>query len=135
MKNDPFAVWAPRAAQVELVLVDPADGTRRRLTMTADGRGFWSGWGPLPGPWLEPGFRRKGYGSMTERERICIKLIDRFNLMLRSVAGKPPFTHVRHLDLRGTLPHGARYKDWWADELHPSERGFKEVTRKFAMAV
>jgi len=26
-----------------------------------DGRGFLGGWWLLPGPWLEPGFRRKGY--------------------------------------------------------------------------
>jgi len=101
----------------------------------ADGRGFWGGWGPLPGPWLEPGFRKKGYRLMTERDQICVALIDRFNLMLKGVAGKPPFKHVRHLDLRGTLPRGAGYKTWWANELHPTEKGFKEVTRKFAAAV
>ena len=101
----------------------------------ADGRGFWGGWGPLPGPWLEPGFRRKDYNDTAMRERMCVTLIDRFNAMLRGVAGKAPFEHVRHLDLRGTLQRGARYKDWWANELHPTERGFKEVTRKFAAAV
>ena len=26
-----------------------------------DGRGFLGGFGPLPGPWLEPGFHRKGH--------------------------------------------------------------------------
>ena len=101
----------------------------------ADGRGFWGGWGPLPGPWLEPGFRKKDYVDMKVRERMCVAVIDRFNAMLKSIAGKPPFGHVRHLDLRNTLQRGARYKDWWANELHPTERGFKEVTRKFAAAV
>lgn len=101
----------------------------------ADGRGFWGGWGPLPGPWLEPGFRKKAYDDAGMRERMCTLVIDRFNAMLRGIAGKAPFEHVRHLDLRGTLPRGPRYKDWWANELHPTERGFKEVTRKFAAAV
>src|SRR5215470_8255505 len=41
-----------------------------------DGRGFLGGWGPLPGPWLEPGFRRKGYQAMTIRQQICVRLID-----------------------------------------------------------
>jgi hypothetical protein len=97
--------------------------------------GFWGGWGPLPGPWLEPGFRKKGYAQMTVRDRICVALIDRFNEMLSGVAGKPPFGHVRHLDLRNTLPRGPKYKEWWANELHPTGRGFEAVTRKFAAIV
>ena len=101
----------------------------------ADGRGFWGGWGPLPGPWLEPGFRKKGYASMAYRAQVCVQLIDRFNQMLARIAGKGPFAHVRHLDLRNTLARGATYKDWWANELHPTEKGFKEVTRKFAAMV
>jgi hypothetical protein len=100
-----------------------------------DGRGFAGGWGPLPGPWFEPAFRRKGYGAMTVRKEICADVIDRFNAMLGSFAGKPPFAHVRYLDLRGTLSTGASYKDWWANELHPKRKGFEAVTRKFAAIV
>jgi len=100
-----------------------------------DGRGFWGGVGPLPGPWLEPGFRRKGYAQMSERKQICVKLIDRFNTMLAGLAGKPPFGHVKFLDLRNTLPTGASYKTWWANELHPTEKGYEAVTRKFAAVI
>ncbi|HKF44467.1 MAG TPA: SGNH/GDSL hydrolase family protein [Thermoanaerobaculia bacterium] len=100
-----------------------------------DGRGFLGGWGPLPGPWLEPGFRRKGYQAMTIRQQICVRLIDRFNEMLARLAGKTPFTHVRYLDLRNTLSQGANYEDWWANELHPTPKGFEAVTRKFASIV
>ena len=100
-----------------------------------DGRGFLGGWGPLPGPWLEPGFRRKGYEAMAARRQICVSLIDRFNEMLASLAGKPPFAHVRYLDLRNTLSTGANYKDWWDNELHPTGRGFEAVTKKFAAVV
>jgi hypothetical protein len=97
-----------------------------------DGRGFAGGWGPLPGPWLEPGFRRKGYGSRTERQRLITVLIDRFNAMLARLVAQAPFSHVRYLDLRGTLPNGAGYKKYWANELHPTPRGFRDVTAKFA---
>jgi lysophospholipase L1-like esterase len=100
-----------------------------------DGRGFWGGWGLLPGPWLEPGFRRKGYEAMARRKELAAELIDRFNAMLARLAGKPPFGHVQHLDLRRTLPTGATYKDWWENELHPTGKGFAAVTRKFAAAV
>jgi lysophospholipase L1-like esterase len=99
-----------------------------------DGRGFLGGWGPLPGPWLEPGFRRKGYEAMALRRSICKTLIDRFNVMLGNLAGKAPFAHVRYLDLRGTLS-GADYRDSWANELHPTPKGFEKVTEKFAGAV
>jgi hypothetical protein len=100
-----------------------------------DGRGFWGGWGPFPGPWLEPGFRRKGYADMTKRKQICVKLIDRFNAMLAGIAGKPPFQHVRYLNLRNTLPTGSSYKNWWANELHPTKKGFEAVTKKFAAVI
>ena len=100
-----------------------------------DGRGFLGGWGPLPGPWLEPGFRQKGYQEMGMRKQICVELIDRFNAMLASLAGKPPFSHVKFLDLRNTLPTGAAYKTWWANELHPTPKGFDAVTKKFAAII
>jgi lysophospholipase L1-like esterase len=100
-----------------------------------DGRGFLGGWGPLPGPWLEPGFRRKGYEAMASRRPIVVTLIDRLNEMLGRLAGTPPFAHVRYLDLRQTLSTGSNYKDWWANELHPTARGFEAVTKKFAAIV
>ena len=62
-------------------------------------------------------------------------LIDRFNVMLRSIARLPAFAHVRYLDLRGTLANDATYKTWWANELHPTERGFAAVADKFAAII
>jgi lysophospholipase L1-like esterase len=103
--------------------------------MVPDGRGFAGGWGPLPGPWFEPGFRRKGYAAMAPRKEICNTIIDRFNAMLSGIAGKSPFTHVRYLDLRKTLSTGDSYKDWWANELHPTPKGFDAITKKFAAIV
>jgi hypothetical protein len=100
-----------------------------------DGRGFWGGWGPLPGPWLEPGFRRKGYSDKNERKQICITLIDRFDAMLAGLAGKAPFAHVKFLDLRNTLSTGPDYKIWWDNELHPTRKGFEAVTKKFAAII
>ena len=100
-----------------------------------DGRGFLGGWGPFPGPWLEPGFRRKGYLAMSKRKQLCVKLIDRFNDMLSGMAGKSPFGHVKFLNLRNTLSTGSNYKTWWANELHPTKKGFDAVTRKFAAII
>lgn len=97
-----------------------------------DGRGFLGGWWFLPGPWLEPGFREKGFDDLHERIRLTRQLIDRFNTMLGAVAALPGLDHVRYVNLRGTLSVEADYKRWWANELHPTARGFVKVTERFA---
>lgn len=100
-----------------------------------DGRGFLGGWWFLPGPWLEPGFREKGFDDLHERIRLTRQLIDRFNTMLGAVAALPGLDHVRYVNLRGTLSVEADYKRWWANELHPTARGFVKVTERFARLV
>lgn len=91
-----------------------------------DGRGFLGGW-PFPGPWLEPGFRAKGYSDLIERIGIVRGLIDSLNEMLIGLTRLRELGHVKHVDLRGTLSVGADYKQWWANELHPTGRGFRKV--------
>lgn len=101
-----------------------------------DGRGFLGGWGPLPGPWLEPGLREKGFEDLEQTTPMVADLIDRFNGMMKTVATTPGFTHVHYVDLRGTLPNARPgYKTWWANELHPTERGFAAVADRFAAAI
>lgn len=100
-----------------------------------DGRGFLGGWWVLPGPWLEPAFREKGFEEITERVRLIKQVIDRFNSMLKEVAGMSEFSHVRYIDLRNTLSIGPNYKTYWANELHPTQKGFELVTSRFAEAL
>ena len=97
-----------------------------------DGRGFLGGWGALPGPWLEPGFREKGFGELAVRIQLAHDLMDLFNTMIGAIAGLKEFAHVHYLDLRNTLTTGAGYKQWWDNELHPTEKGFRAVADKFA---
>lgn len=96
-----------------------------------DGRGYWGGWGPLPGPWLEPGFREKGFASLPQRVALAKVMIDRFNAMLAALVRAADFRHVTYVDLRGTLSTGGNYKDWWDNELHPTARGFNAVAQRF----
>lgn len=99
-----------------------------------DGRGFLGGWGPLPGPWFEPGFREKGYDDLAERVIIARDLIDRFYTMLAAVVAMPVFAHVQLVDLRNTLSTDLgndRYKAWWGNELHPTQHGFTKVASLF----
>lgn len=100
-----------------------------------DGRGVLGGWGPLPGPWLQPGFRNKGFSQLDACVEIAADLIDRFNAMLRRVAALPEFSHVRYVDVRDALSNGADYRTWWANELHPTTRGFEAVAKRFAAAI
>jgi lysophospholipase L1-like esterase len=102
-----------------------------------DGRGVGAGWPMpgLPGPWLRPAFHRKGYTDQKQNTATIGMLIDRFNEMVRGVASDTRFRHVRFVDLRGTLPNGVNYKAWWANELHPTEAGFKAVAARFAEAI
>ncbi len=99
----------------------------------ADGRGFMGGWWILPGPWLEPGFRDKGFNDLAKRKLLMRALIDQFNRMVRDVAALPEFSgHVKYINLRNTLRTDSNYKRDWANELHPTKDGYKLVTRKFA---
>jgi len=100
-----------------------------------DGRGFLGGWGHLPGPWLEPGFREKGFNSIPPRVAEMRKLIDRFNAMVATLPSIAGFGHVRYVDVRGTLSTGPNYKKWWANELHPTPVGFTRVADKFAARI
>lgn len=98
-----------------------------------DGRGFLGGWGPLPGPWLAPGFDRKGYPPRLDaRTRIVGELIDRFNAMLARMVALPGLEHVRYVNLRNTLSSPGNHRDQWANELHPTPDGFARVARTFA---
>ena len=96
----------------------------------ADGRGFLGGWWFLPGPWLEPGFRTKGYEDIDERRHEVKELIGMFNSMVASLPGVPDFDHVVYHDFRPDLPNDSTYKRYWENELHPTSLGFRKVTDK-----
>jgi lysophospholipase L1-like esterase len=103
-----------------------------------DGRGYLGGFWTLPGPWLQPGLRKKGYDVLAENRKLMATLIDRFNAMAATVAGGPGLKHVHYVNLRGTLSNelaGNAYQQWWANELHPSERGFEAVANRFHQAL
>ena len=62
-------------------------------------------------------------------------LIGRFNTMLAAVAKgfvAKGFAHVHYVDVRGALQNGPNYRQWWANELHPKNRGFDAVAKIIA---
>lgn len=100
-----------------------------------DGRGFLGGFWLLPGPWIKPGFQKKGYPDLGVNSGVIVQLIDRFNDMLEDVSANPQFGHVHYLNLRRTLKNDATYKQYWANELHPNKTGFELVTKEFANVI
>jgi hypothetical protein len=99
-----------------------------------DGRGVF-GW-RLLGPWLQPGFIEKRFAAPSAAATgMMAAVIDRFNTVLQTVAAE--YGNVTYIDLRPTLPNGADYKTWWANELHPTGGafelgpGFRAVAAKF----
>jgi lysophospholipase L1-like esterase len=93
-----------------------------------DGRGYLGGGGLLPGPWLAPAFDRKRYHEdLPARTKLMASVIDKFNAMLAAACEAPSFRHVTYVDLRGVLRSGRNYRRFWANELHPSSRGFELV--------
>lgn len=103
-----------------------------------DDRGFMGGFWFLPGPWLAPAFRRRGYetaadasgaGGLAANTTVMVDLITRFNDMVADVA--TCLKGVRYVDLRPLLSNevGADvYKKDWGNELHPTRGGFRRVT-------
>jgi hypothetical protein len=95
-----------------------------------NGDGVLGGWGPLPGPWLRPGFIEKGFDSLAQNTDMMHTLMDRFNVMLKGVADE--FAHVRYVNLREVLP---ATKTLWANELHPKENGFRLAAKELEKAI
>jgi hypothetical protein len=102
-----------------------------------DGRGFLGGWGPLPGPWLEPSFARKGVPEedLDARRDAKRHIVARFNEMLRETAGEEGMGQLHVVDVTDKLKSDGTYREWWANELHPTPQGFRAVTTEIAQAI
>ncbi len=107
-----------------------------------DGRGYLGGAWILPGPWLDSGFRRKGYdkdlpGVFQQNKAVVGELIDHFNSMLETLASqlKAAGKDVRYVDLRPLLSSGDDYRKDWANELHPTRPAFDKVAAAIASAI
>lgn len=77
------------------------------------------------GPWLKPALTQKRYSNLDEGRRIMVDVADRFNVALKRVAAA--HENVHFINLLGTLRTGPKYKEDWANELHPTSTGFKKL--------
>jgi hypothetical protein len=104
--------------------------------LVPDGRGILFGW--LAGPWLRPGFHEKNFPDLPTNRDMMKVLINRLNDMLSSLATDSSFSNLHYLDLRNTLSNdltGGKYKQSWANELHPTNEGFDALAARFATLI
>lgn len=90
---------------------------------------------PLSGPWLKPGFDDMGYTDRAVATELARQIIDALNDMQQELAGMAEFPHVLYVDLRPALSSASDYRDYWDNEMHPSERGFRLLAARLARAV
>jgi hypothetical protein len=95
-----------------------------------DGRGYNLGV-TISGPWMKPGFEANGWTDRQANKKVVQTMITGVNDVLAGLHLIAGLDNIRHLDLRGSLPNGADYKKWWANELHPTDEGFAIVAAKF----
>ncbi|HAA15827.1 MAG TPA: hypothetical protein DCE41_30590 [Cytophagales bacterium] len=77
----------------------------------------------LSGPWLLPAFARKGITNFNEQRVVIRQIVDKFNELLAEL--QQEYDQFHHLDLRGTFPQKAD----WRDELHLTSDGFEIAAR------
>jgi lysophospholipase L1-like esterase len=98
-----------------------------------DGRDFPPGRG-----WLDPVNDRTRY-DLDQGKAIMKLLIDELNTMIAAAVKPFAAEQVRHLELTGTLARqhgfGADYTDWWANELHPTRRGYDALAAVTSAAI
>lgn len=79
------------------------------------------------GPWLRPALTKKNYVDAAQARAIMRELIDVFNDTLRQLAQTPEYEgHFHYIDLRHLIAD-----DWWVNELHLSNSGFRKVAEEF----
>jgi hypothetical protein len=82
----------------------------------------------VTGPWVKPAMEAKRIVNPTLQEKVAKEVVGDFNAMLSKVAAAHPGFFV-HVDLRGTLARAE-----WANEMHPTRRGFEKLAKRFVAA-
>ena len=85
------------------------------------------------GPWRKPAFDNRRIRDVGTRQRVLRRLIDRLNTTLAGIARDRGDRQIHHIDLRGTLTaKRPGHRRDWADELHPTGRGWSRIAGKMA---
>jgi len=91
-----------------------------------DNRGFGPIDAPLAGPWLAPAMESRSVPKDRElRKGVVRLLIDGINEAFARYAR--PGSGIHFIDSRGCLDSGTGYRTDWANELHPTRKGFDRI--------
>ncbi len=93
----------------------------------------------VSGPWIYPYMIRAGINDFAMRQEIVRYLIDRYFGLLSKLQALPD-SHFYVIDTRAALPPVSEAQMgmstlYWNDEIHPSSRGFREITEKYYIPV
>jgi len=83
------------------------------------------------GKWLRQSFMLKGITDSELQRVITYTMIYEYNEMLISIALKPSYPNLFHIDCRGVC----RDKKDWFDELHPKSYIFRRIAEKYANCI
>jgi len=83
------------------------------------------------GKWLRQSFMLKGITDSELQRVITYTMIYEYNEMLISIALKPSYPNLFHIDCRGVC---SDKKDWF-DELHPKSYIFRRIAEKYANCI
>ena len=81
------------------------------------------------GPWLKPSLDFRGVPPVMQWD-VVRAILERFERRLTALAGAMP--DVVLVPTQGTLQPTDR---WWANEIHPTDKGFEAIARKFHAAL
>lgn len=84
------------------------------------------------GPWLKPSLDFRTVPP-DQQAAVTHVMLQRFASVVRSVKNGPHGDSVVVVPTQGALP--AQTDDWWANELHPSPKGFEVIAAKFRLAL
>jgi hypothetical protein len=82
------------------------------------------------GPWLKPSLEGRGIKDKQLQYKVVELMLTEFAKMLQRVAGQS--TNVFYVPTQRNLePTSA----WWANEIHPSPKGFRKLAGVFKTAL
>ena len=84
----------------------------------------------LSGPWLKPSLEGRSIEDKMLQFEVVKVMLQAFADMLTKVANQS--TNVFHVSTQGQLQPTA---EWWANEIHPSPKGFWKMAEVFKMAL
>ena len=87
-----------------------------------DGRAFKLA-GVKAGPWIKPQLDAVGLTGIAAQRVVSSWLIDQFTRVMTALVSQTP--RMRLIDARGTLA-----RNQWANEIHPTESGFRKLAEQ-----